>query len=1012
MRNEKLVASPLPDQIHRDLASGQDPDKAALGKNIFIEAGAGTGKTETIVRRIINQLYEYQDLQMSQVAAITFTEKAAAELRNRFRKMLTKDLSDPKFVSKDRTKQLLENLDAASIGTIHAFAKQILSEHAVAASIPVGFRISNENSSEGLRTTRARKVVGQAFHSLSETDKSVFNDIEFTSKEMLEMVSLMDQKFTRMVGGYVIPTESNTEPHQVAGINFINSCVELLKDELENRRKTGNIEFDDLLVLTLRLLNSDRQVRTLIHNAVQIMVVDEFQDTDPLQWEIIKLITSSPDSTSNEPLKGRLVVVGDPKQAIYAFRGGDINTYLAAREQFPKFGEQLQLTSNFRSVKGVLDFVNDAFADRAERNPLNMGVSYEALSFIHDPEHQENGPAVLLLKAPAEADGDSKFDWTSNEMSQTAAAIRKAIDEKWQVTEIGREFGHQRVYKREANFGDICVLLPVRTHLKTLLKAFEAAKVPYRSTDPSIVYNRPLISGIRDAISVIAKSDDMTKLWGALKSPLFGFSDQALLEHRQSGGKWYPDTKHKGGIAEINDAMRLLAELSEKNQASNPAWLIEELLDRQKVRQVLLRDTAGQFEASCIRMVVAHAQQWLSEGNIGLLSYLDWVNTMLSESTRAALPDSDDLDSNAVQIMTIHASKGLEFPIAVVTGLASTMKAERPKLLFRPAANGEDQLVEFYLVVKDKNKKTHYESSGYSEFKGGAYFESVMQEISRLLYVATTRAKDHLILSVVAQPQSKDELKSGKPSSTPPRGRRLRLASVNFGKTYKNLQPYTPKHRDHDYKPELMSAENIDLDRAEKIRKESSEKVMRSPSSQEQEQRYIPVDRVEVNRNGTAPDGRPLGRAVHGIMELVMLSKNIPVAEEVDRFVDQIVEQEQAEDQSEEVRTRIHRLLENQEILEALGTSDKWPELQLALKVDEGSIRFVEGFADLVYKTREGYVLVDYKTDVSLEGSMDHYREQLGAYAEVIEQITGEKLARVLLIHARTDLAETVELKY
>ena len=155
-----------------------------------------------------------------------------------------------------------------------------------------------------------------------------------------------------------------------------------------------------------------------------------------------------------------------------------------------------------------------------------------------------------------------------------------------------------------------------------------------------------------------------------------------------------------------------------------------------------------------------------------------------------------------------------------------------------------------------------------------------------------------------------------------------------------------------------------------------------------------------------------MGRAVHGVMDLVMSSSTFPSKETIEGFILKLVAQEQAEDQIEDIRERISKLLENSEIKEALATELRWPELQLAMKVEEDTIRYVEGFADLVYKSSSGYVLVDYKTDVSLEGSMDHYREQLGAYAEVIEATTGEKLAKVLLIHARADLAETVELKY
>jgi len=1019
MSEPKKVQSPLPDQIDRSLASGDGVDKTALNQNVFIEAGAGTGKTETIVRRIVNQLYLNTNLKMNQVAAITFTEKAAAELRARFRKILLEDTESPDSGIKLRATDLLHNLDAASIGTIHSFAKAVLTEHSVAAGIPVGFRIANETSSEALRVTRSRNVVSNAYAKLSAKDKQVFYEIGFDSKMMQEMVELMDQKFTRLVGGFKIDEASNQQEHQLAAINFINNSYQELKNQMEDRCKSGDIEFDDLLVLTLRLLQDNAQVREIVHNKVQILVVDEFQDTDPVQWEIIKLVTSDPSSSSLKPLPGRLVVVGDPKQAIYAFRGGDINTYLAARTEFPEFGVQLKLTSNFRSVKGVLDFVNLAFRDQVDvdmRNPLNMGVDYQALDNIHNPEHSDSGPQVVLLNNPSEEffieltgveDPNEKvlnrvkreFDYVALEMRNTALTVRKAIDEQWQITDRGQALGYQRVYSRAANFGDVCVLVPVRTHLKTLLKEFESAGVPYRSTDPSIVYNRPLIAGIRDAIAVVAKSDDQAKVWGALKSPLFGFSDQLLFDHKQAGGYWNIGKSQKAGVPEVNEALELLHELSESPHSSNPAWLISELLSRKGIYQVLANDQFGEFEASCLRMIVAHAQQWLSDGNIGLLAYLDWINTMLSESTRASLPDADDLDSNAVQIMTVHASKGLEFAITVVTGLASGMKSERPKLLFRKADSSGDQYLEFTLVRKDY--KSYFESDGYETLKKGEYLESSMQELSRLIYVACTRAKDHLILSTIAGP-GKDS------SSTVSRSHRLNKALPYIGGFYEEFRGYEipdsgPQLSQITYR--VIPSEELEL--VNSVRERSAEPVMRAPSTHGKTKPEAKEFVKALSKDEKSPDGRPLGRAVHGVMELVMLGNGVPSEQELAGYVSQLVIKEQAEDSREEIASRVKALLANAEILEALSSNLRWPELHLAKQVDEGSIRFVEGFADLVYKAKDGYVLVDYKTDADLEASMDHYKEQLGAYAEILKDITGMPVARVLIIHAKTNEAVT-----
>jgi ATP-dependent helicase/nuclease subunit A len=1006
--SEKEVVSPLPDDVDRK--SGSQGGSDGLLVNVFIEAGAGTGKTETIVRRIVNQLYGDPTLSLANVAAITFTEKAGAELRSRFRKILSDDIRDSKEVDQQRAKDLLKNVDSAAIGTIHSFAKLILTEHSLSADLPVGFQIANEDSGQSLRIDRCRRVVAKVYSGLSDQDKLAFDDIEFYTKNMQDMAEAIDLKFTRIASRLEFSKQDATEPYQVAAIHFLEACRDALIEELTVRQKSGQVEFDDLLILTERLLQENDEVRSIVHGKYRILVVDEFQDTDPVQWEIVKLVTSSPTDLASGPVPGRLVVVGDPKQAIYAFRGGDIRTYLAAKKEFPAFGEILELKANFRSVSGVIEFVNDTFTDTVagEKNPLHMGVPYSPLANIHDPEHAGPGPAVVLLTNPA----DIELVKPEYEMTQTASAIRQAIESKWQVTDRGKALGWQRVYKREATYGDVCVLVPVRTHLNILLRKFEEIGVPYRSSDPAIVYRRPIIAGILDAISVVSKSDDMAKLWGALKSPLFGFSDADLLEHKEAEGKWFLSDRPEGGTVEVNAALVQLNSLSNKRAAQNPAWLITELVKSQYIFETLTKDTQGEFEASCIRMVLAHSQQWLSEGNFGLLNYLNWVNTMLEESTRATLPQPEEPNTNAVQIMTVHASKGLEFPITVVTGLAGTIKADRPKLLFKAPDNpDEETLVEFYLK---KQGSKNCESKGYENLLMSGDFVSSMEELNRLIYVACTRAKDHLILSAMSKPISQTEQKTGIPSRAPSRGRRIWQASEHFNKEHHVVFDGTIYEGVAEVSSgvEYRKVTQSDADGLQTAIAKSAEQIMRAPSSKEHDS----VSNFEFTSTKSMVlaqrDGRPMGRAVHGIMDLVMRSSSMPSPETLEEFVLRLVAQEQAEDQIGEIRERVAMLMQNAEVKAALATELRWPELQLAMKVEGGTIRYVEGFADLVYKSAEGYILVDYKTDGDLKASMDHYKEQLGAYAEVIEQITGEKLAKVLLIHARPDEAETVELKY
>jgi ATP-dependent exoDNAse (exonuclease V) beta subunit len=331
------------------------------------------------------------------------------------------------------------------------------------------------------------------------------------------------------------------------------------------------------------------------------------------------------------------------------------------------------------------------------------------------------------------------------------------------------------------------------------------------------------------------------------------------------------------------------------------------------------------------------------------------------------------------------------------------MKAERPKLLFHKAESGGDQHLEFTLIKKDS--KNYFESKGYQALKSGEHFASIMEELSRLIYVACTRAKDHLILSTIAEPSSET-------SSTPSRGKRLNQAMEFINSYFDDFAGYEVAQKDSQGPAIGYREISIEeLERVKHVRELSAELVMRAPSTHHKGEASSKGFKKSFAKDEKSPDGRPLGRAVHGVMESIMLGSGIPTQNELDHYISKSVAKEQAEEVVEEVRSRISALLANAEILEALSSSLRWPELHLAKQVNEGSIRFVEGFADLVYKAADGYVLVDYKTDGDLEASMAHYEEQLGAYADILKDIIGEPLARVLIVHAKTEKAVTRPVK-
>jgi len=439
-----------------DLLDQDQRDRAAedLDSSVFIEAGAGTGKSSTLVDRIIKTIRRAETpVRIDQIAAITFTEKAGTELKHRVRDGLQDARKE--YPEDGLIVDAIRNLDAAKVGTIHSFAQSILREHAISAGIPLGFTVADDAVASAQKANRIREAVEVITDSLDESTMAVLSAYRINTGTLREVVAGIDDNFLRLsaaafsddrsarfastqkdvvadlkdywaraqeackdtsdklyvglaeqlpplievlergdpteMGAYLLEKFKGSDVKMpslgVGGKNgswddqtakewraeyqsfasAVSECLFAPGDSAlrralaiawphlgqarEDRARRGELEYDDLLTLTRDLLRRDRDVRAYLHDQFRVLLVDEFQDTDPIQWEIIRLITADPGDPSARPLPGRLIVVGDPKQAIYSFRGADVDTYRLAREQFSSDGEDLgeilSLTTNF-----------------------------------------------------------------------------------------------------------------------------------------------------------------------------------------------------------------------------------------------------------------------------------------------------------------------------------------------------------------------------------------------------------------------------------------------------------------------------------------------------------------------------------------------------------------------------------------------------------------------------------------------------------------------------------------
>ena len=320
-------------------------------------------------------------------------------------------------------------------------------------------------------------------------------------------------------------------------------------DGAHERAQSGRLEFHDLLVLARRLVATRRDIRHLLHARYPRILLDEFQDTDPIQLEIAVRLTARPDDPAQDsdwrqlvPVPGRLFIVGDPKQSIYRFRRADIAQYLRAADQVG--ADQVHLTANFRSTSAVIDFVNDVFG-RLITYQLDAQPAFGPLDACRRVDLLGHGTVtvlgsdvvdVSLLDEDEARLGDPEMGAADAlrlvEARDVVATITTALADGWPV------FDGALGTVRPCVPGDICVLLPTRISLPALEAEFRDAALPYRAENSSVVYASSEVRAVLLALRAADDPTDNLALVASLRSPLYGCSDVELWEWTAAGGTW------------------------------------------------------------------------------------------------------------------------------------------------------------------------------------------------------------------------------------------------------------------------------------------------------------------------------------------------------------------------------------------------------------------------------------------------------------------------------------------
>ena len=1063
------------------------PDDAArreiaerLDDTMLVEAGAGTGKTRALVDRVVALVA--RGTPIDRIAAITFTERAAAELRERVRAGLDERLAREEAGSEAALlcARARDDLDRAQLSTIHAFGQTLLRALSAEAGIDPDMAVLDQMTAErrfeerwragleavhpddpdgmaldvalrrgltiaGLRTLAERlaerediaavieaspptaaaprwEVLDEIIREVGEIDCAGVPDEDACATHVHRLLDALQAM--RGTEGWerdsLLPVAAALGARKLgntgraaawggkaridAARSAARSAGERLAELLEAsrtealcgilpwlaritladaaaRRHDGTLVFTDLILWTRDLLRDTPSARAALRARYDALLIDEFQDTDPWQVDIAESFACADDG-SLEP--GRLFLVGDPKQSIYRFRRADMAVYAAERARVSAQGGLLPaLTGNRRSRSVVIDWVNAVVgAVFSETADPTLQPPYVPIAAERTLELA--GPGVAWMGGPSP---ERAWDVRMAEARDVAATCRAAIDQAWQVQD--RDGG-----PRAATLRDIAVLIPARTGLSSLERALRAAGVPFRVEGGSLVFRTQELRDLINCLTAIDDPSDEVAVVGALRSAAFACSDVELAEHRRAGLRFNYLAPALDGVAgPVAEGLRRLRAHHLERHDDSLATVVERFIAERRLVEVGLVDGRSRDAYRRARFVLEQARAFEADRPQGLRAFVAW----LEERTTGPMLERDgsglDDDEDAVRILTVHASKGLEFPIVILAGIGANPPYAPPPTVSLDALGR---------VVATVGSKTSGRRLAVGDVATAEAREAEHQraEGARLLYVATTRARDHLVVSLHHQ-----ETRAGKS------GARRLIAAGAMERADRWEPPAATESSgitplgDLAVDAPTATAQEHDAARARLVARARRVRYTSATGLAAQSRDADPAAGGERGAEGgdepwaRGRGGSRVGRAVHASIQSLTLGSG---PQEVEAVAAAQAVAEAVPERAGEVADLVRVALLSQAAGRARSAPGALREVPFALRRGD---TVVEGFIDLVIPTLTGLEIVDWKTDDVAPGAVQErlagYRLQAGLYALGLAEATGRPVERITYVFLR-----------
>ena len=1115
------VKPPLPDALERERAA------TTFDRNVVVTAGAGTGKTRLLVERLIHLLMREPEVKLTEIIALTFTNKAAFEIKLRLRERLeaymaarldaepvttteeetqleVRALLERYHLSKDRVNRraadALRRIERSEIGTIHSFAATLLRLYPMQSGVDPQFveddgsrfellfdelwslwldqelaRSSSRSDQwkRALRRLQLGELRALAFSLCSETvdvPRLAHNDgqippavfdwlqsLRNSASELLERhpENRSNEKLLRgareileaflrtgaggaqedddplagainknLKGWCEADVEQAQEILRAAKAlrqvddDLCGALVELLAPFTESFRSAyasaGFVSFDGLLARARSLVRDHRQVREQIKRRFKAILIDEFQDTDPTQYEILLYLAEeigrSADDWKNVKLApGKIFVVGDPKQSIYAFRRADIQAYLEVVEKIIKAqdGVECRLSTNFRSHGRILGAVNGIF-DRLMQAKEGLQPPYIAIAPAPD-EPEDNLPFRRI--AIRKVAGAEKIDNDRARRLEAESLARWLDEEVLGKAEIIDKEGARAVKPK-----DVALLFRKLTDIHHYIEPLRRRGIRYVVEGERHFY---AVQEIIDAVNLLRAVDnphDRLALVGLLRSPLGGLTDTAIYDLHRRRMLDYRIEVDLLTPASVRELYAILSRLNREIRALPVGEAIARVFESLPVRVLAAASFHGEQAVANLEKLRLQAE---SMGREPLSTFKEVVARLgarvlrMEEEPESALAE-ENLD--AIRMLSIHKSKGLEFPVVVLAGCHTVPN------------QGDDRES---CVLQDW-------STGLAGIRAGSCWSVAAvfiaqktrlrerEEQKRVLYVAMTRAREHLTISCAALDKKVrgsylamleealgDKLSGGE------EGRALTVGDgeIELRTVEESLRPpVRARAAEDDGSSKIDCAAYAALwkRRAEEMERFRDASIFLSPTLLKRREAELAEAVAEKEKLSLAVE-LPLriGELAHRFLEYWDFSRSsadfeIELAPFLDRWVAPQWRPNRVEIESE-----------LKEILAAFFTSPAYTEIgsvrilgreiPLLLKWEDAAV--MEGVIDLLYEKDGKIFIADYKSDRveshELADLVARYHHQVEIYSEAIRRTLKKEVAGFKLIFLR--LGESVE---